>query len=263
MDQPDDRISQIGSIRFRTGAAMPSRLGSEQLRDETTAVLELVKNSYDADATTVKIIFKEADGESILIIEDDGSGMTSTDLRDKWAWLATENKLSEDRSPAFRRPRLGQKGVGRFATEKLGRHLTLRTRVKGEPKVLRVRFDWDQLEGGKELSEYEYRVQRTNPKAFEPAHGTTLIIKKLRLAWTRPRLQKLRDQLCRLIDPEATTTDFKIWLDTPSAELNGHLQHPLPGNETHRLEFDLRSDGSESIRILQNEVESRQKIRIE
>ena len=193
MDQPNDRISQTESIRFRTGAGMPSRLGSQQLRDETTAVLELVKNLYDADATTVRISFKEADGESILNIEDDGSGMTSEDLRDKWAWLATENKLREDRSPAFRRPRLGQKGVGRFATEKLGGLLTLRTSVTGEPKVLQVRFDWDQLEGGKELSEYKYQVQRTNPKAFEPPHGMTLIIKKLRLTWTRPRFQKLRD----------------------------------------------------------------------
>ena len=54
MDQPNDRISQTESIRFRTGAGMPSRLGSQQLRDETTAVLELVKNLYDADATTVR-----------------------------------------------------------------------------------------------------------------------------------------------------------------------------------------------------------------
>lgn len=78
MDQPNDRISQTESIRFRTGAGMPSRLGSQQLRDETTAVLELVKNSYDADATTVRISFKEADGESILNIEDDGSYRGST-----------------------------------------------------------------------------------------------------------------------------------------------------------------------------------------
>ena len=75
--------------------------------------------------------------------------MTSEDLRDKWAWLATENKLREDRSPAFRRPRLGQKGVGRFATEKLGGLLTLRTSVTGEPKVLQVRFDWISLRAGR------------------------------------------------------------------------------------------------------------------
>jgi DNA mismatch repair ATPase MutL len=78
---------------------MPSRLGSEQLRDEVTAVIELVKNAYDADATHVRLEFRTSDGEPALRIQDDGGGMTLEDLHGKWAWLATENKLREDRSP--------------------------------------------------------------------------------------------------------------------------------------------------------------------
>src|SRR5438874_396520 len=133
----DNRI-----LRFRTGAAMPARLGAEQLRDETTAVIELVKNAYDADATVVTVEFSESNGEQRLEIQDNGIGMTPDDLNSKWMWLATENKVREDRSPMLRRRRLGQKGVGRFAAQKLGHRLVLRTRTDGESRVLKVTFDW-------------------------------------------------------------------------------------------------------------------------
>ncbi len=126
---------------------MPSRLGSEQLKDEITAVLELVKNAYDADATSVRVEFRGLGESQALRIQDDGTGMNEDDLDTKWAWLATENKIREDRSPVYRRRRLGQKGVGRFAAEKLGRQLLLRTRASGARDVLEVRFDWDELEG--------------------------------------------------------------------------------------------------------------------
>src|SRR6266704_5010455 len=119
------------SLRFRTGAAMLSRLGSEQLKDEITAVIELVKNSYDADATSVLLELRNVNAEQRLVIQDDGTGMSRDDLHAKWAFLATENKVTEDRSRVFLRKRLGQKGVGRFATEKLGSQLVLRTRVDG------------------------------------------------------------------------------------------------------------------------------------
>ena len=150
-------------LRFRTGAAMPARLGSEQLKDEITAVIELVKNAYDADATEVDFQFRDSEGGQRIQVQDDGSGMNLADLHSKWAWLATENKIRDDRSPVLRRRRLGQKGVGRFAAQKLGHRLTLRTRTEGQQEVLQVRFDWDELSGERELGEYEYPVKWKKP----------------------------------------------------------------------------------------------------
>src|SRR5574337_1208634 len=152
------RVAEAG-LRFRTGAAMLTRLGSEQLKDEVTAVMELVKNAYDADASKVIIELRDTAEGQRLVIEDDGTGMTRDELDSRWAFLATENKLREDRSPIFKRRRLGQKGVGRFATEKLGRQLVLRTRTSGQPTVLQVRFDWDQLQADRELTEYSFPVR--------------------------------------------------------------------------------------------------------
>ena len=244
-DQVDDRRL----LRFRTAAAIISRLGSEQLKDDFTAVIELVKNGYDADATVVSVELRDTDTGQVLRIQDDGSGMTLDDLHAKWACLATENKVREDRSPLLRRRRLGQKGVGRFAAEKLGRRLVLRTRTAGDSNVNQVRFDWDELQGDRELREYEFRVTHTKPDSFEPPHGTRLDIRDLRIRWRQADMAKLRAQLCTLIDPDATATDFQIQLKTPWEDLNGFLCNPLPGNETYRFEFLMAADGRETLTV--------------
>ncbi len=170
----DGSTTQGSVLQFRTGAAMISRLGSEQLKDHFTAVIELVKNAYDADARVVTVeLFEGEDGQR-LRIQDDGSGMTLQELQTKWAYLATANKVREDRSPKYRRLRLGQKGVGRFATEKLGRKLVLRTHVEDDATIRQVRFDWNTLDADRELGEYTFPITRSKPENFEPPHGTRL-----------------------------------------------------------------------------------------
>jgi len=245
-------------LRFRTGAAMPSRLGSEQLRDDVTAVIELVKNAYDADARHVTVEFVELEGQQSIRVQDDGTGMTLDDLHSKWAFLATENKVHEERSRINRRRRLGQKGVGRFAAEKLGSQLILRTRSQNEERVLQIRFDWDTLQGDRELLDYEFPVRMKKPKSFEPMTGVTLDIRSLRSPWKRKHVVKLRQQLARLIDPEETATDFEVRLKTPWPDLNEPLENPLRGHESHALEFQLDADGQEEIKLtVRGRIETR------
>jgi len=257
MNPESNSSTDDGALRFRTGAAMLARLGSEQLKDEITAVIELVKNAYDADATAVRLELRNTEEGQSLRIQDNGTGMTEEDLHTKWAFLATENKLREDRSPLFRRKRLGQKGVGRFAAEKLGHELILRTKADGRERFLQVRFNWDELSGDHELAEYRFPIKYKNSEGFDPSHGTRLDMRRLRLNWTRKRIEKLRAQLASLIDPE-TVTDFKIIFLTPWQDLNEELKNPLPGNETHRIEFELDSHGCETSAILSQGKEHRE-----
>jgi len=210
--------------------------------------MELVKNAYDADATDVLLELRDSEEGQRFRIQDNGSGMTREELDSKWAFLATENKRREDRSPIFQRLRLGQKGVGRFATEKLGKQLVLRTRTSQQDSVCQVRFNWDDLSGDRELSDYSFPVGSKKPEPYEPLHGTRLDIRSLRVSWTKVRVEKLRAQLASLIDPETASTDFKINLVTPWRELNGLLINPLPGNETHRIEFELSESGIEKVK---------------
>ena len=243
------QLETSDSLRFRTGAAMLTRLGSEQLKDEITAVIELVKNSYDADATSVLLELRNVNAEQRLVIQDDGTGMSRDDLHAKWAFLATENKVTEDRSRVFLRKRLGQKGVGRFATEKLGSQLVLRTRVDGQESVYQVMFNCGELKGERELGDYEFPVRIKRPEAYEPTHGTTIEIRGLRIDWKKSKVEKLRNQLATLIDPETTATDFKIRFVTPWKELNGLLENPLRGSETHSVEFEISSASEEKVTL--------------
>lgn len=252
----DSTSSGDRTLHFRTGAALIARLGSQQLKDPFTAVIELVKNAYDADATVVTVEIREADGAQAIRVQDDGTGMTLDDLRNKWAYLATENKIREDRSPLYRRRRLGQKGVGRFAAEKLGGHLTLRTRTDGFTHVNKVQFSWDQLQADRELVEYSFPVTHTKPDNSELRSGTRLDIRDLRMRWTHSDAAKLRSQLCSLIDPDATTSEFRIRFVTPWNEQADFLANPLPGNETHKLEFSLSEDGTVTL-VLSDEKQSK------
>lgn len=263
MSTPAPILETLTPLRFRTGAAMLPRLGSEQLRDEITAVMELVKNAYDADADTVEVEIRQIQGGQMLIVQDNGTGMTSEELHSKWAFLATENKVREERSPGFQRRRLGQKGVGRFATEKLGRKLILRTRTRGQNWALQVKFDWTALSPERELCEYAFPVSRKKVEPHEPPQGTRLEIRELRGSWNKQRAEKLKSHLSSLIDPEEASADFEIRLLTPWPDLNGKLENPLPGNETHRIEFELTEIGAERVRTNAEGKEARLERQVE
>src|SRR5690242_17677954 len=101
-------------LRFSVDAGHLRRLGAELIGRVETALAELVKNAYDADATEVLVRFENADdigGE--LRIEDDGDGMTRDDLVTGFMRLSTPNKIERPVSPKFGRPRAGRKGIGR------------------------------------------------------------------------------------------------------------------------------------------------------
>lgn len=110
-------------VFMQVGARHISQLGRELVTDYVTALTELVKNSYDADSEAVEIKFenlKSNDGRIIII--DTGSGFSSSDIVNKWAIIGTNNKLRDTYSAGYKRRYAGQKGIGRFAVERLAEH---------------------------------------------------------------------------------------------------------------------------------------------
>ena len=117
-------------VRFSVDAGIINRLGKELVGKHETAVSELVKNAYDADATEVKLIFENAWNEGgILRIEDNGLGMTTEQLVNGFMRLSSSDKIDNPRSPIYDRFRAGRKGIGRFATQRLGSKLTIITQT--------------------------------------------------------------------------------------------------------------------------------------
>lgn len=231
-------------VSFSTSAAAIHRLGSELIRDSQTAFFELIKNSYDADATRVDVTFKHAESSSgEILIRDDGSGMNHDDIASKWARVAGENKVVEPCSPLHKRRRLGAKGIGRFSVAKLGGQVKIITKRRESSDQLVFRLDFATFTDDRDLQEIEIPIDRGKPREGF-VHGTMLEIRGLREPWRRSDVKKLRDQLSHLIDPDADTQDFVIHFDCSEwPELGGRLENPIAGKESHAVRFSITADG--------------------
>jgi hypothetical protein len=203
-----ERVTASGKGRLRPRARLIRTIGAELISSEVVAILELVRNSYDADATLVQLVFRNPyTDEAELEIIDDGHGMSRDILLGPWLEPATAFKtggsndpMAGDRSPLGRR-RLGSKGVGRFATQRLGRHLVLRTSQSG-PTEVRAEFDWialDRADAFLDQLRIPWREMRTTPR--RRWKGTSLLIRGLREIWTGERFDRLRLALSRLLGP--------------------------------------------------------------
>lgn len=220
-----DQIVAEGQGRIRPRARILRTIGAELISSEVVAVIELVRNCYDADATLVTLAFEnpEDPDNAKLSIKDNGHGMTREILLGPWLEPATDHKSglnmgtsAGERSPRGRR-RLGSKGVGRFASQRLGSHLTLITRADSESTELSASFDWSELEQGKYLDQLQIPWRESLPTHLGHSHGTHLLITGLRDRWTPDRFDKLRLSLGRLISP-TLEENFQIMIEINGAK---------------------------------------------
>ena len=191
------------NVKFRISSALKTIIGKELITDDFIAVFELVKNSFDAHATHVDVIF---DGGRIWVV-DDGKGMTRGDVIDKWLFVAFSAKRTgdedEDLPPDYRdkislrRGYAGSKGIGRFSCDRLGTALELFTRpVSRKEGVEHLDIDWKSFERDAKQQFIDVEVELARIKEFPilpakvkaPMHGTVLSIGELREAWPRDKL---------------------------------------------------------------------------
>ena len=212
---------------FRVSTGLKDLIGQGLITNDNVAVFELVKNSFDAHARSVRLVFLH----DKLIIADDGKGMSREDITEKWLFVAYSAKRdgTEDRDYRHdigqrrRHAYAGAKGVGRFSCDRLGQSLILHSRAKDHPvQVLTV--DWTQYEDDatREFGEVGLSLQAqdefTNSIAqYSHSTGTILEIDGLRSTWDRDALLGLRRELAKLINPfQGDGSDFDIVIDAPS-----------------------------------------------
>ncbi|WP_370171234.1 ATP-binding protein [Sphingobium abikonense] len=98
--------SDPDNVRFTVDAGHIQRLGAELVGKQDTALSELIKNAYDADATKVVLTFTDYQQPGgTLVIEDDGSGMQDDVIRSSWMRISTASKVDQPLSPIYRRVR--------------------------------------------------------------------------------------------------------------------------------------------------------------
>ncbi|WP_201566300.1 sensor histidine kinase [Psychrobacter immobilis] len=195
------------TYNIRPSARLIKTIGEDLIGDPNSALIELVKNSYDADASKVEIIFeyKEISNENVLSIKviDDGHGMDSDTVINKWLVPATDDKLKKKISRSTKRVLQGRKGIGRFASAILGQELTLSSTVKDEQTVIFI--DWDRFSAEKYLSDIKLLIDVNSGKY---SSGTTIEIlafnreEELKKSyWSPERFNKLINELRKLLNP--------------------------------------------------------------
>jgi len=186
-------------VRFSVDAGIINRLGKELVGRHETAVSELVKNAYDADATEVKLIFKNAwEPSGTLEIIDNGVGMTRDQLINGFMRLSSSDKIHNPISPNFNRIRAGRKGIGRFATQRLGNKLTIITQTLSSSQALKIVIDWNHFETDKNLSSVANSIELIDKNTEE---GTTLIIDYLREGWSDAMIKRVYRYTSDLLQP--------------------------------------------------------------
>jgi hypothetical protein len=216
-------------LHFRISSALKDIIGKDLITDNYIAIFELVKNSFDAYATKVEVIFENSKSSSAkIIVKDNGKGMSYDDLKNKWLFVAysakkegTENDSFDYRDKIYKnRPFAGAKGIGRFSCDRLGKMLYLET-IKKEPnaKTETLVTDWEKFEGDlkQEFVDISVIHETINKSNFGLKHGTVLEISDLRTPWTRNDFLRLKDSLAKLINPSnsANENNFQIILSVP------------------------------------------------
>ena len=243
-------MTNPNELHFKTNVQLKSIIGKDLINDDNIAILELVKNSFDADAKRVNVTYlnlKDNDDEltpsfsnktSRLIIQDDGLGMDLEDIQDKWLNIAYSEKKSNKKQ--HNRRMAGAKGVGRFSCDRLGEYLNLYAKTKDDNKYLKLSIDWKLFEIEDEKKEiqsiplkFQYlsknEIENLGFKAFE--NGVLLEVIKLRSSWAYPIKDKsgntikwdtekfvdLKKYLEKLINPNQAfqNDDFGIYISTP------------------------------------------------
>lgn len=209
---PKDNIIQSP---FKPRARMLLQLGDQLIKNESVALIELVKNSYDADATCVDIILSNIDNKKNgqIIIKDNGWGMDLDTIINCWLEPGSDSKskiVNEGkRSPKGRLP-IGEKGIGRFGVHKLGSTIELITK-KFEGKEYVVRINWNDFSHSKYLDDVPVSViERDKPEIFiGDEHGTLIRINDLNKSWTRGEVRSIKRTINSLSSPFESNDGFE------------------------------------------------------
>ena len=250
-------------ISFKSRARLMPQIGDQLIKNESIALLELVKNAYDADAPDVLVEMWDVDKpkKGKIIVKDTGDGMDLSIVENSWMEIGTDNKknlleeyiLNNKKSVLGRLP-MGEKGIGRFGVHKLGNKIILVTRMQGKKEVV-VKIDWTEFEKFDYLEQVPITVIEREPEYFTGQQkGTYIEITELKNVWTRGKLRDVYRSIMSLQSPFESIQSFNVVFETNHKEwLDGLLtvdrikndalffaDVSIEGNEITELKYEFK-----------------------
>ena len=219
------------ALSIRPYARLLTMLGDQLIKNERIALVELIKNAYDADADRVEVRFEDFNKDmshnedSRIVVQDDGSGMKFETVRTQWMNPAAPQKYLDkldgsSKTPGKKRVIQGEKGIGRFAVLKLGRVVTVTTRPDGADLETVLVYDFSRFdddfvsENNKRkdifLDEIKIECLQSEPTKLPGAeHGTMIEIQDLKGIWNDNIIKQLCREVSNLTDPVSRITRRK------------------------------------------------------
>lgn len=238
-------------VNFRFSTRILARLGEELNQGADQSILELVKNSYDADAKNCVIEIEQAAKEGGTIkISDDGVGMTASVIRDNWLVLGSSSKSSGALTKLGRTP-AGSKGLGRLAALRMGKEVLLESRPCDEKKTNHLEIDWDDFTANKTVEDVTLRVF-TKRRPSETEQGTYIELKKLNKAIRADELKRLARSILLLTDPFGDTdAGFKVTLKAEEyKEIEKLIKQKYFDDADFHLQASINASGHASLKLL-------------
>ena len=236
------------TANFRVSTDILQRLGEELITGFAQGIVELVKNSYDADATWCRVELIDTDRPGgTVIITDDGDGMSSEDIQDGWLVIGRSKKISNVRTRRHRLP-AGSKGLGRLGALRMGDEVLLSTRPRGEtPAEFQLKIRWSDFAGGEVIEDIGLNVEQTLPNGNP---GTRIEIRGLRDKVNEREARNLTRELVLLSDPFGDPSVFRPELVAPDfSELERLVRERYFDESEYRLIGQLDPDGLASANV--------------
>lgn len=248
-------------LNFKVSSELKSILGRDLIVNDYIAILELVKNSYDAYATLVEIRFEE----NRITISDNGKGMSLMDVKEKWLFVGFSAKRdgTEDvKRASFRnniiRNYAGAKGIGRLSCDRLSRELTLMTKSLDSIVTEKLDVKWSLFEEDqrKEMETisipHETLLDDSIKFAGGSMYGTTLLLSGLYEEWDREKILHLRKFLEKMINPFQSSSDEFHIVITAERE----LEEDLRCDDYLKVNGEIRNSISAILDIKTTKIES-------
>lgn len=219
------RVVDTGTTNFTVDSALLRELGERLVGKPHIALAELVKNSYDADALHVDILFED----DYIEIVDNGHGMSLEEFEHFWMRVGSPHKQEQRYSESLQRPLTGSKGIGRLAVQFLARKIEIRTCRPGTNREVHAEIDWDEAVQAGDLTEAKASWELLEPPptrfARRKRHGTSIHLTRLRkTSWEKSDFEGLGKEIWWLqppfVDPHHDdSSGFTVEFTTPYSDV--------------------------------------------